>query len=176
MRIAPYFFEGVFVIDIEPAVDERGFFARIHCEQEFAAHGLVSRFSQTSISFNSRRGTVRGMHFAGSPQAETKLVRCTSGVIHDVIVDIRRNSPTYMQSASITLSAKNHRAIYIPSGFAHGFQTRCDETQIIYSIDIPYVASSASGIRWNDPALFIDWPEPITVISPRDLQFPDWTP
>jgi dTDP-4-dehydrorhamnose 3,5-epimerase len=166
--------KGAYLVKIEPAADERGFFARTFCEDEFAARRLITGLSQASISFNGRRGTVRGMHFSVVPYAETKLVRCTAGAIHDVIVDLRPDSATYRDTIGIELSAGNRQALYIPTGFAHGFQTLKDETEVLYLIDTPYVVSAARGIRWNDPAIKIDWPEPITMISERDRQFPDW--
>ncbi|WP_020176002.1 dTDP-4-dehydrorhamnose 3,5-epimerase [Methyloferula stellata] len=176
MRFEPLAIPGAYVIKIEPYTDDRGFFARTFCAEEFAGQGLVDHFAQTSISFNARRGTIRGMHFSVEPHAETKIVRCTAGAIHDVIVDLRQGSETYLHSAGIELSAQNRRAIYIPAGLAHGFQVLADATEVLYMIDIPFVAAAARGIRWNDPAIEIDWPEPISVISERDLQFPDWKP
>lgn len=166
--------EGAYLVDLECHKDERGFFARSFCEDEFAAKGLVKRFAQSSISFNERRGTVRGMHFTAAPHGETKLVRCTVGTIHDVIVDLRPESPTYLETISVELSARNRRALYIPSDFAHGFQTLVDETEVLYMIDRPFVPGAARGICWNDLAIRVEWPEPVTVISQKDLQFPDW--
>jgi dTDP-4-dehydrorhamnose 3,5-epimerase len=166
--------EGAYLVELEDHKDERGFFARSFCEDEFAAKGLINRFAQSSISFNARRGTVRGMHFAAAPHGETKLVRCTAGTIHDVIVDLRPESPTYLEAVSVELSAQNRRTLYIPSNFAHGFQALADETEVLYMIDRPFVTGAARGIRWNDPAIGVEWPEPITVISPKDLRFPDW--
>jgi dTDP-4-dehydrorhamnose 3,5-epimerase len=176
MRFERLAISGAYLIEIEPRADERGFFARTFCEEEFATEGLVVRFSQSSISFNARRGTVRGMHFSAEPHAEAKLVRCTGGAIQDVIVDLRPDSKTYLEAIGVKLSARNRHALYIPKSLAHGFQTLMDETEVLYSIDIPYSASAARGIRWNDPAVKIDWPEPITTIFERDLQFPDWKP
>nr|WP_210383456.1 dTDP-4-dehydrorhamnose 3,5-epimerase family protein [Methylobacterium organophilum] len=166
---------GAYRIGLSPYTDERGFFARTVCEDTLAARGLVDRFRQSSVSFNLWRGTVRGMHYALAPHAETKLVRCTMGAIHDVIVDLRRVSPTYLQAVGVELSAENRAAIYIPAGFAHGFQTLRDETEVLYMIDHAYVAEAARGLRWDDPALNVVWPEPVTVISERDLAFPAWT-
>lgn len=166
---------GAYRIGISPHTDERGFFARTFCEDTLAARGLVSRFRQSSVSFNLWRGTVRGMHYALAPHAETKIVRCTMGAIHDVIVDLRRDSPTYLQSIGVALSAENRAALYIPAGFAHGFQALRDETEVLYMIDRPYVAEAARGLRWDDPALDVVWPEPVAVISERDRTFPAWT-
>jgi dTDP-4-dehydrorhamnose 3,5-epimerase len=174
VRFEPLAIAGAYLIDIEAHADERGFFARTFCAEEFALHGLVARFAQISVSFNARRGTVRGLHFSIGPHAETKLVRCTAGAIHDVIVDLRPASPTYLKAVTVELSAQNRRALYIPSEFAHGFQALADDTEVLYMIDQPFVAENARGMRWNDPSILIEWPEPITVISQKDLQFPDW--
>ena len=165
---------GAYRIGLSPHADERGFFARTVCEDTLADRGLVGRYRQSSISFNLRRGTVRGMHYALAPHAETKLVRCTRGAIHDVIVDLRRNSPTYLKAAGVELSAGNRAALYIPAGFAHGFQTLQDDTEVLYMIDRAYVAGAARGLRWDDPAVDVSWPEPVAVISERDLAFPAW--
>lgn len=167
---------GAYLVEIEPRADERGFFARTFCEDEFAAAGLSIRFPQTSISYNARRGTVRGMHFQAAPHEETKLVRCVAGAVYDVIVDVRPGSPTYLRSMGVELSAKNRSALYIPTGFAHGFQTLMDDSELLYMIDVNYVAEAALGVRWNDPSLRVEWPDPIKVISGRDEQFPDWQP
>lgn len=165
---------GLFRIVPEPHADERGLFARTHCEEAFARRGLVARFAQSSVSFNARRGTVRGLHFAREPHAETKLVRCTAGAIHDVAVDLRPGSPTYLRALGLTLSAENRHALYIPAGFAHGFQALSDGAEVLYMIDRPFVAAAADGLRWDDPALDLRWPEPVTVISERDRTYPDW--
>lgn len=166
---------GLFRVAPEPHADERGFFARTHCEEEFEARGLVGRFAQSSVSFNHRRGTVRGMHFSKAPHAETKLVRCTSGAIHDAVIDLRPGSPTYLRTEAVALSAANRHALYIPAGLAHGFQTLSDGAEILYMIDRPFVAAAADGVRWDDPAFGLNWPEPVSVISDRDRAFPDWT-
>jgi dTDP-4-dehydrorhamnose 3,5-epimerase len=167
---------GAFLVEVEKLLDERGFFARTFCEEEFAAQGLIMHFSQASVSFNLRHGTVRGMHFSVGPHAETKIVRCTSGSIQDVIIDLRRESKTYLQVFSVELSAKNRKALYIPVGLAHGFQTLEAGAEVIYLIDVPYAVEAARGVRWNDPAFDIRWPLDISIISERDLQFPDWSP
>lgn len=175
MRFEPLPLAGAFRIVPEPHTDERGFFARTSCEDTFAARGLAAGFRQSSVSFNIRRGTVRGMHFTAGIHAETKLVRCTRGAILDAIVDLRPDSATYRRWTGIELSADNREALYIPAGLAHGFQTLREETEVLYMIDKPYVAEAARGVRWDDPAFGLSWPEPVTVISPRDLAFPDWT-
>ncbi|NEU10572.1 dTDP-4-keto-6-deoxy-D-glucose epimerase [Methylobacterium sp. BTF04] len=166
---------GAYRVTPEPVTDARGFFARTVCEDDFSAHGLIGRFAQSSVSYNTLRGTVRGLHYAVEPHAETKLVRCTMGAIHDVIVDLRPDSATYLQAFGTELTAENRAALYIPAGFAHGFQTLTDATEVLYMIDRAYVPGAARGLRWNDPALQFTWPEPVTVISDRDLAFPDWT-
>lgn len=175
MRFTELPLSGAFLVEIEPIEDERGFFARSACEQSFAGRGLVARFPQSSISYNRRRGTVRGMHFAAAPHEETKLVRCTRGEIWDVLVDLRPDSPTRGRSTGLCLSAQNRAAVYVPRGLAHGFQTRADDTEVLYMIDPAYVPGSGRGVRWNDPAFDIAWPEPVTVISDKDLAFPDWS-
>jgi dTDP-4-dehydrorhamnose 3,5-epimerase len=165
---------GVFYVGLEKLQDERGFFARTFCAEEFADRGLVSEFRQSNISFNARRGTVRGMHFSAAPLEETKLVRCTAGVIFDVLVDLRRDSPSYLRTRAVSLSSAEFNAVYIPQGVAHGFQTLADSAEILYMIDRPFNPGSARGIRWDDPAISIAWPEPISIISDRDLSFPRW--
>jgi dTDP-4-dehydrorhamnose 3,5-epimerase len=168
--------EGVLLVEPERREDERGFFARTFCATELAGQRLVDRFRQSSVSYNARRGTVRGMHFSRAPHEETKIVRCTAGAIFDVAVDLRPGSPTELKWVGVPLTAENRRALYIPRGFAHGFQSLQDDTEVLYMIDIDYVSGAAAGVRWNDPAIQVQWPEPITAISPRDLFFPDWVP
>lgn len=167
---------GAYLLDVEPARDERGHFARTLCTDEFAAHGLVSHFAQASESYNRRRGTLRGMHFQLPPHAETKLVRCVQGAIYDVIVDLRPESPTYLRWEGFELSVRNGRSLYIPEGFAHGFITLADETYVSYQISHPYTPGSAGGLRYDDPAVGIVWPEPVTVMSDRDRAWPDYQP
>ena len=176
MRFEPLELAGLVRVVPEPHADERGFFARSHCEEEFAGHGLIGRFAQSSVSYTTRRGTVRGLHFSREPHAETKLVRCTRGAIHDVVVDLRPGSVTYLRALAVELTAGNRHALYIPAGFAHGFQALGDDTEVLYMIDRPFVAAAAGGLRWNDPAIAVVWPEPVTVIAERDLAFPDWSP
>lgn len=166
--------EGAFIIDLDKHRDERGFFARTWCRQELKDHGLNTDIAQTSISFNKRAGTLRGMHFQVEPYEETKLVRCTRGALHDVILDLRIGSPTYRQWTAVELSADNYRMLYIPAGFAHGFITLEENTEATYLISDPYVPDSASGIRWDDPAFDMKWPRAIEVISDRDLEWPDF--
>ena len=164
-----------FVLELERHEDERGFFARAWCRDEFEDHGLVPELAQSSISRNSRAGTLRGMHFQTAPHEEAKLVRCTAGAIFDVIVDLRPDSPTYAQWFGVELEAELGNALYVPKGFAHGFQTLVDETDVLYMISDPYVPESASGVRWDDPAFAIEWPHAETrTISERDRAWPDY--
>jgi dTDP-4-dehydrorhamnose 3,5-epimerase len=174
MRIVPLPVAGAFVLEIEPAHDERGFFARIFSTDEFAHHGLVTSFVQSGIAFNPRRGTLRGMHFQLAPHGEVKLIRCTAGAVYDVIVDLRSDSPTLRQWTSVELSADNHRSLYVPEGFAHGYITLTDNAELVYQMSAPYHAHSARGIRWNDSAFGIEWPLEPLVISPRDAAYPDF--
>jgi dTDP-4-dehydrorhamnose 3,5-epimerase len=164
--------EGAFVFDIEPREDERGFFARTWCRQEFAAQGLDTEIVQESLSYNRIRGTVRGLHLQYPPHEENKIVRCIRGAIFDVIVDLRPNSTTYCQWQGFQLTAENRRALYIPKGFAHGFQTLADDSEIGYQISAFYAPDAAGGYRYDDLAFRIAWPLPVTMISERDLKLP----
>ena len=164
--------EGAFVIEPERHEDERGFFARVFDQDEFEARGLHPHINQSSISYNRRRGTVRGMHFQVAPAEETKIVRCTGGAVHDVIVDVRPDSPTYLQQAVVELSAANRTSLYIPRTVAHGFQTLADDTEVEYQIGQPFSPEHARGLRYDDPALAVEWPLPVTVISDKDRAWP----
>lgn len=164
---------GAFVVEIDPRRDERGFFARTFCRDEFRAHGLCDDFPQCSVSFNQKRATLRGMHYQEPPHAEVKLVRCTQGAIHDVIVDLRPGSPTLRKWVAVELSAANRRALYIPEGLAHGFLTLEDETEVYYQISRPHHPEAARGVRYDDPAFGIRWPVPPAVIALRDRSYPD---
>lgn len=167
----------VWLIEPEALVDERGFFARTWCLSEFAKHGLVTDLAQCSISFNSQAGTLRGLHFQTAPHAETKVVRCTRGAIWDVAVDLRPESATYCRWFAAELSADNHRMLYIPAGFAHGFQTLAADSEVFYQISTPYHRASAAGVRWDDPAFGIEWPNTTgRVMSPRDAAFENYLP
>ncbi|MHB8646956.1 MAG: dTDP-4-dehydrorhamnose 3,5-epimerase [Thermomicrobiales bacterium] len=166
--------KGAYILDAERIADERGFFARTWARDEFVAHGLNPNLAQCNVSYNHHKGTVRGMHWQAPPHAETKLVRCTQGGIYDVIVDIREGSPTYRHSVGVELTAENRRALYIPEGCAHGFQTLEDATEVFYMITQFYTPAAARGMRWDDPAIAITWPLPISVISDRDARYPDW--
>ena len=165
---------GAFVIDPERIADDRGFFARTYCEREFEAHGLTTRIAQTNLSYNPRRGTLRGMHLQRAPFAEAKLVRCTRGAIHDVIVDLRPGAPTFRAHFGVRLDADNRRMLYVPEGFAHGFLTLADDTEVSYQISQFYNPDFGTGVRWNDPAFGIAWPEEVRVIAERDRTYPDF--
>src|SRR5579864_6361664 len=176
MIFQPTPLSGVFVIEPERHTDERGFFARTWCKKEFAAKGLCAEFVQCSSSFNYKRGTLRGMHFQAAPHAETKLVRCTRGAIYDVALDLRAGSSTYCRWFAIELTDERLRALYIPEGVAHGFQTLTDDSEVHYQIAPGFVPAAARGVRWNDPAFAVDWPirEGIT-LSQRDANYVDYT-
>ena len=165
---------GAFVIDIEPIEDERGFFARTFCRQEFESRGLNPNLVQCSISFNRRKHTLRGMHFQAKPHEEAKVVWCAAGAIHDVIVDLRPASPTFKRWHAVELKAGTWRMVYVPEGFAHGFQTLQDDTEVFYQISEFHDLALARGVRWNDPAFRIDWPESPRAISERDRSYPDF--
>jgi dTDP-4-dehydrorhamnose 3,5-epimerase len=166
--------KGAFVIDPEKLEDERGFFARTWCQREAAAYGLQPRWLQCNISFNKQKGTMRGMHYQVAPFAEAKLVRCTMGAIYDVIIDLRPEAPTFRQWVAIELSAHNHRMLHIPEGFAHGFLTLDDNTEVFYQMSEFYAPAYARGVRWNDPAFHIEWPIDVCVIADRDRNYPDF--
>ncbi len=167
--------KGAFVIDIEPLEDERGLFARTWCEEEFRQRGLNPEIKQCNISFNRHRGTLRGMHFQRAPHGEAKLVRCTRGAVHDVIIDLRPGSDSFKQSFAVRLTEQNRTMLYIPEGFAHGFQTLEDNSEVFYQMSAFYEPSVASGVRWNDPAFGIDWPaEESRIISAKDAGLPDF--
>lgn len=167
--------KGAYVIDLEPHQDERGFFARTFCGREFEEHGLISRLVQANISFNHKKGTLRGMHYQLAPFAETKLVRCTRGALYDVIIDVRPDSPTYKQWFGVELTGDNHRMLYVPEGFAHGFQTLEDNTEATYQVSEFYAPGYEQGVRYNDPAFAIQWLLEVQVISDKDRSWPDYS-
>lgn len=166
--------QGAFVIEPDPIVDERGFFARTFCREFFASHGLNPNLVQCSVSFNKLKGTLRGMHYQKKPHEEAKLVRCTMGAIYDVILDLRPDSPTFNLWVGIELSAANRCALYIPEGFAHGFLTLADESEVFYQMSEFFHSECNDGVRWNDPAFAIDWPGEVTLMSERDRCYPDF--
>jgi dTDP-4-dehydrorhamnose 3,5-epimerase len=174
MIFLPTELSGVFVVEAEPKADDRGLFARTYCRDEFAARGLCVNWVQCNVSFNTRAGTLRGMHWQAAPHEEVKLVRCTAGAAFDVVADLRPDSPTYRKWVGVELTAANRRAVYIPAGFAHGFQTLADGTELFYQMSGFYAPEAARGARWDDPALGIEWPACAgRVISERDRSFPD---
>jgi len=162
---------GAFIIDLERREDERGFFARAFCQREFEQHGLKPIIAQANLASNYKRGTVRGMHFQYPPAAETKLVRCTRGAILDIIVDLRPESPTYMQSVAVELNDENYRALYVPERFAHGYQCLADRTDTSYQVGEFYTPGAEGGLRYDDPQLGLKWPLPVSVISPKDCEW-----
>ena len=163
-----------FIIDPEILEDERGFFARTFCRREFEQHGLNPHFVQCSISFNRKKGTLRGMHYQASPFEEIKIVRCTMGAIYDVIIDLRSDSETFMCWIAVELTAENRKMICIPEGFAHGFQTLENDTEVFYQMSEFYAPEYARGVRWNDPKFNIKWPDDIRIISEKDKNFKDY--
>ncbi len=167
--------KGAFLIEPERKEDHRGFFARTWCQQEFETHGLNSKLVQCSVSFNNKKGTLRGMHFQIAPFEETKLVRCTRGEIFDVIIDLRPNSGTFKKHFSVILNEDNRLMLYIPGGFAHGFQTMADNTEVFYQMSQFYSPEHSGGVRWDDPAFGIEWPRDDRIIIDRDLNYPDFT-
>lgn len=165
--------EGVYIVELQEIGDERGFFARSYCEREFSAMGLTVPGVQCNVSFNRHKGTLRGLHFQNAPAAESKLVRCTRGRIVDVAVDIRPDSATRYQHVQVELTAQNRKALYVPEGFAHGFQTLEDDTEVFYQVTAFYSPEDEGGIRHDDPALAIDWPLQVTTISDKDRSW-EW--
>ena len=166
--------DGAYLVKLEPYEDERGFFALSWSEKEFAARALESRLVECNVSFNRKKGTLRGMHYQEAPYGQVKLVRCTRGAIFDVIIDLRASSPTFKQWVGTELSAENHHALYIPRDFAHGFQTLTDDAEILYQMSDPFVPGSGRGVRWNDPAFGITWPHSDRRILERDNEYPDF--
>lgn len=167
---------GAFVIEPECVADHRGFFARTYCREKFAERGLNPNIAQCNISYNKTSGTLRGMHYQKAPYEEVKLVRCTNGAIYDVIIDLRPESQSFRKWFGVILSAQNRRALYIPEGFAHGFVTLVDEVEVLYQMSEFYHAESASGVRWDDPVFSIHWPVQPSVISEKDMSYPDYNP
>lgn len=167
---------GAFVVDLERREDPRGFFARTWCANEFADHGLTNEVVQANVSFNPRQGTLRGMHFQRAPHGETKLVRCTRGAIYDVVIDLRPDSETYKEWLGVELTADNRRALFVPEGFAHGYQTLAPDSEVFYQVSEYYTPGAEGGVRWNDPAFAIEWPQPDNAfLSEKDRDWPDFT-
>ncbi len=174
MLFRPTAIDGVRLIELEPARDERGFFARTFCTEELAAQGLETSFPQHSISFTRRAGSIRGMHFQRAPHEEVKLLRCVRGAIHDVLIDIRPGSPTYRRWEGYELTSENRRQLYVPAGVAHGFQTLAADTEVVYLISAFYAPAASTGIRYDDPAFKIPWPLPVADVSAKDRTWPDF--
>ena len=174
MIFSPTPIAGAFLLATENFIDERGVFARIFCADEFAKAGLPTIFAQQSLSWNIKAGTLRGMHYQSAPYQEEKLVRVSRGAAFDVIVDLRPDSPSFKQWFGTELSAENRQQIFIPKGVAHGFQTLCPGTELVYQMTMPYHPQSARGVRWNDPAFGICWPLEDLTISPKDMEYPDF--
>jgi dTDP-4-dehydrorhamnose 3,5-epimerase len=166
--------KGAYIIEPEPIEDERGFFARSWCQQEFDVRGLNPNLVQCNISFNKKKGILRGMHYQVAPHEEAKLVRCTKGAIYDVIIDLCPDSSTFKQWIAVELTAKNHKMLYIPEGFAHGFQSLIDNTEVFYQMSEFYHPECARGVRWDDPAFKIEWPEGERIITAKDMQYLDF--
>lgn len=162
---------GAYILDLERREDSRGFFARTFCQNELKAHGLKPVIAQSNVAFNKKKGTIRGMHFQYPPAAESKLVRCTRGAILDIIVDLRPESPTYMQHVTVELSEDNYRALYVPERFAHGYQALRDGTETSYQVGEFYTPAAEGGLRYDDPRLNLTWPLPLTEISDKDTAF-----
>ena len=174
MIFSPTKLSGAVVVDLERREDDRGFFARSFCQREFEDHQLDPCVSQCNVSFNVRRGTLRGMHWQAAPHGEAKLVRITRGAVWDVIIDLRPDSPSYAQWFGVELTADSRRALYVPDGFAHGFQTLVPDTEVFYQMSTAYVPGAERGLRWNDPAFAITWPIEPPVMSQRDAAYPDF--
>lgn len=166
--------QGVFIVELERLEDSRGFFALCWSERDFTAHGLNPKLVECNLAFNQRKGTLRGMHYQVAPHAQAKLVRCTNGAIYDVAVDLRPQSETFKQWVAVELTADNHRMIYVPEGFAHGYQSLIDNSEVIYQMSAPYAPAAARGVRWNDPAFAIDWPPGEPILIDRDCEYPDF--
>jgi dTDP-4-dehydrorhamnose 3,5-epimerase len=174
MLFTPAELKDAYIIDIDRREDNRGFFAQTWTQSEFESRGLVSRIAQTNLSYNRIKGTLRGMHFQRVPYAEAKVVRCVRGAVLDVIIDLRPDSPTFKRWIGVELTAENRRALYVPEGFAHGFQTLEDDVEVMYQVSQTYTPSAADGVRYDDPAFGIAWPLPATEMSAKDRCWPDF--
>lgn len=172
MKFEPTAITGAFIIDLEPHGDERGFFARTFCRREFEKLGIDPHIAQCNLCHNRYAGTIRGLHYQASPSAESKLIRCIRGAIHDVIVDLRPNSPSYLAKVAVDLSAENRRALFVPALCAHGYQTLVDDTEIFYQAADFYAPDCERGLRYNDPALHLTWPLPVSHLSSKDANWP----
>jgi dTDP-4-dehydrorhamnose 3,5-epimerase len=175
MKFIPTKLEGAYILELKELGDERGFFARSWCQREFEAHGLVSRLAQANVSYNRHQGTLRGLHRQIAPYEESKLVRCTRGSVYDVIVDAHPESSTHGQWLGVELTAANHRMLFVPGGFLHGFQTLEDDCEIFYQVSEFYTPQAERGARYDDPSFEIEWPLPVSDISDKDASWPDYT-
>lgn len=173
MRFTETELAGAWLVDLEPLADDRGWFARSFCADEFAAHGLDPVVAQCNVTVTDHAGTIRGLHYQCPPAEESKLVRCTRGAVLDVAVDLRADSPTFLRHLAVELTAASHRALYLPARFAHGFQALTDDVELHYQMGAPYVPGTARGLRYDDPALGIEWPLPVRNVSGRDAAWPD---
>lgn len=176
MIFSPAPLHGAYVVEIEKHTDERGYFGRSWCRREFGEHNLDANLVQCNVSFNNARGTLRGMHFQVPPHVETKLVRCSRGLLYDVIIDLRPSSPTFLNWFGVELTPDNGKMLYVPKGFAHGFQTLDDNTEVFYQMSEFFVPEAARGVRWDDPLFGIAWPADVTSLSKRDREYPDAVP
>ena len=176
MRFRETDLAGAWLLEAEPHRDDRGSFSRIWCRREFGERGLVTDLVQASLSWNARRGTFRGMHYQAPPRAEVKLVRCVRGAVYDVIIDLRPDSPSYYRHFGVELSAENQRAVYVPEGFAHGFQALEDDSEVLYHMSEFYSPEHGRGVRWDDPVFEIDWPVADPIMNERDRDYPDFVP
>lgn len=174
MEFAETRLKGAFIVSVKRIIDDRGYFGRAWCRDEFAKHGLNPNMTQLNVGFSHEKGTVRGMHYQEAPHAEAKFIRCTRGAIFDVVIDLRKGSPTQGQWLGVELAADDGKMLYAPEGFAHGYQTLADGTEMYYLTSAPYAAGSARGVRYNDPAFGIGWPLPLSVISEADQKWPDY--
>lgn len=174
MKLVPGSIHGAHIAEIEPIADERGFFARIWCQDEFDAHGLSASWAQSNLQFSPQQGTLRGLHYQKAPHSEVKLVRCTAGAVFDVAVDLRPSSPTYLAWMGTELTAENRRLVWVPEGCAHGYLTLAADSEVYYLTSHRYVPDAATGVRFDDPAFSIDWPRNVEVVAPRDVEWPDF--
>jgi len=172
MQFHPTSLPAVWLIELEPRKDERGFLLRTYCEEEFARHGLKTHWPQCNLTLTTQRGMLRGLHYQADPNPETKLVRCVAGAVWDVVVDIRPNSPTFRKWEAFELTSENNRQLYIPEGYAHGFQCLTEDCKLFYQMSENYVPELARGVLWNDPAVAIDWPVQPAILSSRDANLP----
>ena len=174
MTFTPTAVEGAWLVDLDKRVDERGFFARAWCRDEFARQGLTPHLAQSNVAFTSAAATLRGLHYQVTPHQEAKLVRCTAGAIFDVLVDLRPDSPTFKRWLGVELTADNRRMLYVPEGCAHGYLTLRDNSETFYQVSAPYAQAAERGVRWNDPAFAIEWPMTPRIISAKDRELPDF--